>query len=432
MHSILNKILPSILALITLCFFVVESQFINLTELISAPWQLYSHDPETPIMEGINNHFNFIFLIIISFAFFFYSKVISKTKNIRDFLYLHSIIIKTFLFWFFGCGFIYFLLAVRCMILFEFYLPMAVDFFVPTTSCMFSRNFCLIENHGVNTRLLSKFVFEPVGYKNVHPSEAMALLNGLKINLEEGNPNVFHTQLKTPPAYGYTNNPAAIGDRVTIERCQNRGVLSVVSIFEDKTSTLKVPHSPLEIRVYLERYTRAFLAMDYPHPEAYEAALRNYEILIEKFHSNGGENLTFNKFSDNPQETCLLEPVLRKKDDWSEAILISEVEQMVKDFSKGTDLVFPRCDKLSKPSCLNIGLGYAYVDNMHEHHPLIKDGREIVEAARVKMSGITGPKEADALLGRESSLEPVSPETNKRYKTAIRILKDGKLSSYER
>lgn len=48
------------------------------------------------------------------------------------------------------------------------------------------------------------------------------------------------------------------------------------------------------------------------------------------------------------------------------------------------------------------------------------------------MSGITGPKEADALLGRESSLEPVSPETNKRYKTAIRILKDGKLSSYER
>jgi len=64
MKKILNKILPSTLALITLFFLVVESQFINLTESISAPWQLYFQDPETPIMEGIINfHDKAMFLI---------------------------------------------------------------------------------------------------------------------------------------------------------------------------------------------------------------------------------------------------------------------------------------------------------------------------------------------------------------------------------
>jgi hypothetical protein len=52
------------LALITLSFLVVESQFINLTESISAPWQLYFQDPETPIMEGIINFTNKIFKYI--------------------------------------------------------------------------------------------------------------------------------------------------------------------------------------------------------------------------------------------------------------------------------------------------------------------------------------------------------------------------------
>jgi cytochrome c oxidase subunit 2 len=64
MKKILKKILPSTLALITLFFLVVESQFINLTESISAPWQLYFQDPETPIMEGIINfHDKAMFLI---------------------------------------------------------------------------------------------------------------------------------------------------------------------------------------------------------------------------------------------------------------------------------------------------------------------------------------------------------------------------------
>jgi hypothetical protein len=64
MKIILKKVSSSILALITLSFLVVESQFINLTESISAPWQLYFQDPETPIMEGIINFTNKIFKYI--------------------------------------------------------------------------------------------------------------------------------------------------------------------------------------------------------------------------------------------------------------------------------------------------------------------------------------------------------------------------------
>ena len=55
MKTIINKILPLFLALTSLFFILVESQFKNLTESVSAPWQMYFHDPETPIMEGIIN-----------------------------------------------------------------------------------------------------------------------------------------------------------------------------------------------------------------------------------------------------------------------------------------------------------------------------------------------------------------------------------------
>jgi heme/copper-type cytochrome/quinol oxidase subunit 2 len=55
MKTIINKILPLFLALTSLFFILVESQFKNLTESVSAPWQIYFHDPETPIMEGIIN-----------------------------------------------------------------------------------------------------------------------------------------------------------------------------------------------------------------------------------------------------------------------------------------------------------------------------------------------------------------------------------------
>ena len=55
MKTIINKILPLFLALTSFFFILVESQFKNLTESVSAPWQIYFHDPETPIMEGIIN-----------------------------------------------------------------------------------------------------------------------------------------------------------------------------------------------------------------------------------------------------------------------------------------------------------------------------------------------------------------------------------------
>jgi hypothetical protein len=55
MKTIINKILPFSLALTSLFFILVESQFKNLTESVSASWQIYFHDPETPIMEGIIN-----------------------------------------------------------------------------------------------------------------------------------------------------------------------------------------------------------------------------------------------------------------------------------------------------------------------------------------------------------------------------------------
>jgi heme/copper-type cytochrome/quinol oxidase subunit 2 len=55
MKTIINKILPFFLALTSLFFILVESQFKNLTESVSAPWQMYFHNPETPVMEGIIN-----------------------------------------------------------------------------------------------------------------------------------------------------------------------------------------------------------------------------------------------------------------------------------------------------------------------------------------------------------------------------------------
>jgi heme/copper-type cytochrome/quinol oxidase subunit 2 len=71
---------------LTLTFIVVESIFINLTESISAPWQLYFQDPETPIMEGIINfHDKAMFLItFIIFAvgyILFRAIVLFQDKN---------------------------------------------------------------------------------------------------------------------------------------------------------------------------------------------------------------------------------------------------------------------------------------------------------------------------------------------------------------
>ena len=79
MKTIINKILPLSLALTYLFFIlVIAPQFENLTELVSASWQIYFHYPETPIMEGIINFHDkamclttFIALAVGYFVFFF-------------------------------------------------------------------------------------------------------------------------------------------------------------------------------------------------------------------------------------------------------------------------------------------------------------------------------------------------------------------------
>lgn len=64
MKNLFNKNLSINLTLITLFFIFVDFRFNNLTESISAPWQLYFQDPETPVMEGIINfHDKAMFLI---------------------------------------------------------------------------------------------------------------------------------------------------------------------------------------------------------------------------------------------------------------------------------------------------------------------------------------------------------------------------------
>ena len=69
MKTIIYKNLPLFLALTSLFFILVESQFKNLTESVSAPWQMYFHDPETPIMEGIINFHDKAMCLIILIVF---------------------------------------------------------------------------------------------------------------------------------------------------------------------------------------------------------------------------------------------------------------------------------------------------------------------------------------------------------------------------
>lgn len=101
MKIILKKVSSSILALITLSFLVVESQFINLTESISAPWQLYFQDPETPIMEGIINfHDKAMFLItfiIFSVGYILFRCVVlfeDKNDNRSSERFIHGTVIE--------------------------------------------------------------------------------------------------------------------------------------------------------------------------------------------------------------------------------------------------------------------------------------------------------------------------------------------------
>ena len=78
MKTIINKILPLFLALTSLFLISVKSQFKNLTESVSAPWQMYFHDPETPIMEeGIIN-FHDKAMCLITFIVFAVGYVIFR------------------------------------------------------------------------------------------------------------------------------------------------------------------------------------------------------------------------------------------------------------------------------------------------------------------------------------------------------------------
>ena len=87
MKTIINKILPLFLALISFFFILVESQFKNLTESVSAPWQIYFHDPETPIMEGIINFHDKAMCLITFIVFavgYFIFRFVFFFKNTND------------------------------------------------------------------------------------------------------------------------------------------------------------------------------------------------------------------------------------------------------------------------------------------------------------------------------------------------------------
>ena len=87
MKTIINKILPLSLALTSLFFILVESQFKNLTESVSAPCQIYFHDPETPIMEGIINFHDKAMCLITFIVFavgYFIFRFVFFFKNTND------------------------------------------------------------------------------------------------------------------------------------------------------------------------------------------------------------------------------------------------------------------------------------------------------------------------------------------------------------
>lgn len=101
MKTIINKILPLFLALTSLFFILVESQFKNLTESVSAPWQMYFHDPETPIMEGIINFHDkamcLITFIVFAVGYILFRCVVlfeNKNDNRLSEKFIHGTVIE--------------------------------------------------------------------------------------------------------------------------------------------------------------------------------------------------------------------------------------------------------------------------------------------------------------------------------------------------
>ena len=101
MKIIFNKFSSICLSLVTLSLLLVESQFKNLTESVSAPWQLYFQNPETPIMEGIINfHDKAMFLItfiVFSVGYILFRCVIlfeDKNDNRLSERFIHGTVIE--------------------------------------------------------------------------------------------------------------------------------------------------------------------------------------------------------------------------------------------------------------------------------------------------------------------------------------------------
>jgi len=101
MKTIFNKFSSICLSLVTLSLLLVESQFKNLTESVSAPWQLYFQNPETPIMEGIINfHDKAMFLItfiVFSVGYILFRCVIlfeDKNDNRLSERFIHGTVIE--------------------------------------------------------------------------------------------------------------------------------------------------------------------------------------------------------------------------------------------------------------------------------------------------------------------------------------------------
>ena len=86
---------------VTFFFILVESLFTNLAESISAPWQFYFQDPETPIMEGIINfHDKAMFLItfiVFAVGYILFRCVVlfeDKNDNRQSERFIHGTVIE--------------------------------------------------------------------------------------------------------------------------------------------------------------------------------------------------------------------------------------------------------------------------------------------------------------------------------------------------
>jgi len=382
--------------------------FNSLIESISASWHLFFQDPKLYFTDNISNYIEIIVLSTIFLAYFLYNRSISKTKNFEDFVYLLRIKTKVYFLWFFGgVGLLYFFISVRCIVLLEFYTSMVVDYvancFVYTTHCgcesLFRHNTDIAINH----------VLKPAGYFNFKRSEVFSFLSGLKVNLEAGNPNDFHIQLKTPTDYfGRTNFPAAIGDRITVERCLNTRLFEVTYLVEDKICTSSTPYTFVDLRLYLERYLLARLAVDYIDPIAYECAVKEHEQFLKAFYCNDGKGLVFSEHSTNPYEKSWLTDKSGEVQN-----KLEETKQLIT--STNTDLILPGYDRVEKPTCFNQEFGLIGVE-LDPSHPIVVDWKDILYNSQLKKEGVGKLWEIEKFEIKFShEAANVSPNTSHNY-----------------